>query len=76
MIKQKIPRKKVSDGGILLNIYKQCVWTLPAKGISEKEELSIRRDFVIKQKAKSYYIDLFDKLSDEYEKNILKILFS
>ena len=75
MIKQKIPRKKISDG-IPLNIYKRCGWTPPVTGISEKEELSIRRDFVIKQKAKSYYIDLFDKLSDEYEKNILKILFS
>ena len=72
MIKQKIPRKKVSDGGIPLNIYKRCGWTPPVKGISEKEELSIRRDFVIKQKAKSYYIDLLDKLSDEYEKKYFK----
>ena len=52
MIKQKNPRKKVSDGDIPLNIYKRCVWIPPVKGISEKEELSIRRDFVIKQKEK------------------------
>ena len=71
MFRENVPRKKISDG-IPLNIYKRCGWTPPITGISEKEELSIRRDFVIKQKAKSYYIDLLDKLSDEYEKKYFK----
>ena len=71
MIKQKIPRKKISDG-IPLQIYKRCGWAPPIKGLSEKDELMIRRDFVIKQKAKSFYIDLLEKISEEYEKKYCK----
>ena len=71
MNKQKIPRKKISDG-IPLQIYKRCGWVPPIKGLSEKDELMIRKDFVVKQKAKSFYIDLLEKISDEYEKKYCK----
>ena len=57
MIRQKVPRKIISDG-IPLNIYKRCGWKPPVKGSSEKQELMIRRDFVLKQKARRYYIDI------------------
>ena len=70
MIQQKVPRKKISDG-IPLDIYKRCGWKPPIKGISEKEELRIRRDFVLKQKANSYYVDLLDQLSYQYEQQYL-----
>ena len=65
--KQRVPRKKISDS-IPLNIYKRFGWTPPIKGFSEKEELNLRRDFVIKEGVQKKYLDILDSLSEDYEK--------
>jgi hypothetical protein len=44
--KQKVPRKKISDG-IPLSIYKRCGWEAPDSNMTEEEELDKRRQFAI-----------------------------
>ena len=68
LIKQKVPRKKISDG-MALSIYKRCGWEPPVKGLTEKEELERRKQFVINQGANSRSLDVLDKMCKEYEKN-------
>ena len=67
MKKQKVPRKKISDG-IPLDIYKRCGWEPPVNNLSEKEELIKRRQFAIDNGASKAALDTLDKLSKEYEK--------
>ena len=43
--KQKVPRKKISQG-IDLEFYRRCGWEPSKNGLSEKKELEIRRNFV------------------------------
>ena len=69
--KNKVPRIKLADS-IPLNIYKRCGWQPPIKGLTEKEELNLRMDFVIKNNARKKYVELIQKISYEYEKNYLK----
>ena len=71
LAKHKIPRTKISDG-IALDVYKRFGWKPPLRGFSEKDELNKRRDFVIKQKISKKYLNILDKLSEEYEKKYLK----
>ena len=66
MKKQKIPRKKISDG-IPLNIYKRCGWEPPDKSITEKEELINRRQFAVDNGASKDALNVLDKLSENYE---------
>lgn len=68
---QNIPRLKISDG-IPLDIYKRCGWKPPIKGLSEKEELEQRRQFVINEKPSKEYIDKIDSLSADYENQYFK----
>ena len=65
LIKQNVPREKVSDG-IGLDIYKRCGFVPPVEGASERKELELRRDEVVKN-AGSDAINIIDKMSNEYE---------
>lgn len=71
--KQKVPRKKFSDG-LNLNIYKRCGWQPSKKNLSEKEEINLRRDFCIKEGASNKAMDLIEKYSSKYEKKYLNKL--
>tara|TARA_B100000029_G_C17604722_1_gene967029 strand:- start:96 stop:1145 length:1050 start_codon:yes stop_codon:yes gene_type:complete len=66
MKKQKVPRKKISDG-IPLNIYKRCGWEPPDKSLTEKEELNKRREFAIHNNAGGKALEILDKISSLYE---------
>ena len=69
--KNKIPRNKLSDS-ISLDIYKRCGWEAPIKKFNENEELTHRRNFILKNKPRKKYIEIIDKLSYEYENNFMK----
>jgi hypothetical protein len=64
MIKQRVPRKLVSDG-IPLEIYKRYGWQ-PSQTNNEQEELNIRRELISKKISKEA-LSLLDKMSKEYE---------
>ena len=68
MKKQKVPRKKISDG-IPLAIYKRCGWEPPVEGLTERGELDKRRQFAVEQGASKHALDVLDQISDDYEKN-------
>jgi hypothetical protein len=68
--KQNVPRSKISDG-IPLAIYKRCGWEPPQKGLNEKQELRMRRQFAIEQGAGSKAMQILDRISHEYEKKYL-----
>ncbi len=68
--KANIPRKKIADG-IPLEIYKRCGWKPPKINYSEKEELELRKQFLYSNKVKTKYIDIINKLSEDYEKKYL-----
>ena len=68
MKKQKVPRKKISDG-IPLTIYKRCGWEPPDPNITELEELNKRRQFAIDKGASRDALETLDKLSEDYENN-------
>ena len=68
--KQKVPRKKISDG-IPLKIYKRFGWEPGDKNLNEKEELIKRREYIIKEGVTEKYLNILDKLSSEYEKKYL-----
>ena len=67
MKKQKVPRKKISDG-IPLNIYKRCGWEPPDKSLTEKEELNKRRQFAIHNNVGEKALEVLDKISSQYER--------
>ena len=50
-----------------LKVYERCGWKAPVKGLSEKQELILRRDFVMNNSVSKKYINLLDKMSEEYE---------
>jgi len=66
--KQRVPRKKISDG-IPLAIYKRCGWEPPDPNMTEVEELQKRRQFAIDNGASNNAIDTLDQLCENYEKN-------
>jgi hypothetical protein len=66
--KQKVPRKKISDG-IPLAIYKRCGWEAPDHTLSEKDELEKRRYFAVEQGASDPAMKVLDKLCVDYESN-------
>tara|TARA_B110000003_G_scaffold121614_1_gene124009 strand:- start:5029 stop:6057 length:1029 start_codon:yes stop_codon:yes gene_type:complete len=68
--KQKVPRKKISQG-IDLEIYRRCGWEPSKKGLSEKKELEIRRNFV-KEFSSASALKILDNLSTDYEKIYMK----
>jgi hypothetical protein len=68
MKKQHVPRKKSADSPALA-IYKRCGWT-PPSGVSEQEELNVRRKFVA-ENASAEALAIIDHLSEEYEANYL-----
>jgi hypothetical protein len=70
--KQKVPRKKVSDG-IPLAIYKRCGWEEPEHSLSEVEELDKRRQFAVEHGASDKALEVLSKLSADYESKYYKI---
>ena len=66
MKKQKVPRKRISDG-IPLDIYKRCGWEPPDKTLSEKEELDKRKRFVLSAGANKQSLEVLDKMIEDYE---------
>ena len=66
LIKHKVPRKKLADS-LPLKVYERCGWKAPVKGLSEKQELILRRDFVMNNSVSKKYINLLDRMSEEYE---------
>jgi len=66
--KQKVPRKKISDG-ISLAIYKRCGWEPPDANMSEEEELHKRRQFAIDNGANKNALNTLDLLVEDYENN-------
>ena len=64
--KQKVPRKKISDG-IPLAIYKRCGWEQPDSNMTEKEELGKRRQFAIDNGASEQAMIVLDQLCKNYE---------
>lgn len=71
MKKQKVPRKKISDG-IPLAIYKRFGWEPPIDEFSEKQEMDKRRNFAISQGANKNALEMLDKMSEEYKEKYLK----
>ena len=69
MKKQKVPRRKISDG-IPLKIYKRCGWVPPDRKLTEKEELEKRREFAFKSNASSKSLKVLDALCKQYESKI------
>ena len=51
---------------------KRYGWEPSQSGFSERNELNKRRDFVLNQNVSKEYLDILDKLSDDYEKKYLK----
>jgi hypothetical protein len=70
MRKQKVPRKKVSDG-IPLDIYKRCGWEPPEKELNEQQELDKRRQYAIEQGASKKAMVALDRICQEYEEKYL-----
>jgi hypothetical protein len=68
MIKQKVPRKLLSDGPAL-DIYKRCGW-VPPQSYSEEKELEIRRELV-KANVSKEALDTLDAMCESYEKKFL-----
>ena len=66
MKKQKVPRKRISDG-IPLDIYKRCGWEPPDKTLTEKEELDKRKRFVLLAGANNQSLEVLDKMIEDYE---------
>jgi hypothetical protein len=66
MYLQKVPREKVALG-IDLEIYRRCGWEPPKDGSSERDELNIRREDIVRE-ASTKVLAILDKLSDKYEK--------
>jgi len=67
MSNQNVPRSKVS-AGLSTELYKRYGWIPPKDGVSESDELSIRRKDIasnIDERA----LDVLDRLSGEYENN-------
>jgi len=69
--KQRVPRKKISDG-IPLEIYKRFGWEPGEKYLDEKNELNKRREYIIKKGVSNKYLKILDELSVNYEKKFLK----
>lgn len=65
MEEQNIPRKKVAEG-IDLEVYRRCGWVPPSEGMSEKDELLIRRREV-EISTSSKVMNVLDKICGEYE---------
>jgi hypothetical protein len=65
MLRQKVPRKLLSDGPAL-EIYKRCGWEPPQKN-NEEEELNVRREWISKNVSVEA-LNLLDKVSKKYEK--------
>lgn len=61
--KQNVPRKQLADAPALA-IYKRCGW-VPPSGLSEEEELNVRRKFV-QENASAEALTVMDRLSEEY----------
>jgi hypothetical protein len=68
---QNIPRKKIADG-IPLAIYQRCGWRPPVAGLSEKEELKVRRDFAVEGNVSADALRLLDDMSAQYEAENMK----
>ena len=73
LIEQNVPRKKISDG-IPLDVYKRCGWKPPIKNFTERDELNLRRGFALKSRARKKYMDILDKMSNQYEKKYLSAI--
>jgi len=71
MKKQKVPRKKISDG-IPLAIYKRCGWEPPDSNMTEEEELDKRRQFAIDNEASEQAMSVLDQLCKNYEKDYFR----
>lgn len=65
MLQQNVPRNKIADG-IPLDIYQRCGWQPPQKGASECDELSTRKNEIIKNISKEA-IAILDEICHEYE---------
>jgi hypothetical protein len=65
MKQQKVPRTKIADG-IPLEVYKRCGWVPPREGLTEKEELQVRREYAL-QSASPEAMAVLDQMSAEYE---------
>lgn len=70
MRKQNVPRQKIADG-IPLDVYKRCGWVPPKEGLSEKEELLVRREFAA-QTASPEAMAVLDTLCAEYEEHFMR----
>jgi hypothetical protein len=72
MKRQKVPRKKIADG-ISLDVYKRFGWEPAKKGLSEKDELKTRYDYVLSKNISKENIEILDSISREYEDSYYKI---
>ena len=69
--KANVPRKKIADG-IPLEIYKRCGWKPSKKNLNEKDELELRKKYLLKNNVSKKYIDIINSLSNKYEKKYYK----
>lgn len=69
LAKQKVPRKKYSDG-ISLDIYKRCGWVPPQGDLTEMGEFDLRRQYAV-ENASPDAVKILDKLCANYEKNYM-----
>jgi hypothetical protein len=70
MFQQKVPREKIAQG-IDLEIYRRCGWVPPIGGVTEREELLIRREEVALESSDEV-MSIIDQLSEAYEQNYWK----
>ena len=73
MKKHKLPRTKLADGLALL-VYKRCGWEPPRKNLSEKDELQLRKDYVIQQSPSKESLELLDYLIKKYNEKYFSSL--
>jgi len=70
MKKQKVPRTKTTEGKVE-KIYVRCGWKPGTNGLSEKEELTIRRKQIISSGISGSILNLLDDMSLSYENKYL-----
>jgi hypothetical protein len=70
MKKQNVPRSRISQG-IDIPVYRRCGWVPPMEGLTEREELMVRREEVLSDCSKEVRFKL-NYICDQYEEKYWK----
>jgi len=69
--KQRVPRKKTTEGKPE-KIYKRCGWNPGTPGLSDKDELLIRRQQIVDRGISDNLLNILDNMSISYEGKYLQ----